>query len=226
IELAHEVESAAHVLPGDHLSGVHAERDAVEREGLVLAGEEIRSRVRALDGTVLGRVEHAEGRHELTGAVYGDGELAPGHLADPRGEELGAAEYSLERTREAVGEAPADGGLGHDGGRRAGREDAGKARLLQESATFHLSLSQVISAANDSPGVAMPGDRNVCSPSVMEAARGGKRGQRQLISPITKPRPRYTSVAAPGAGLAVANAGVPAPRAIPARVEQAASSIR
>ena len=92
----------------------------------------------ALDRALLHRVEDLQRRHDLSGRVRGDLELAFGQLADALAEERSRAVDRVETLGEAGGEAPLDlrrslrdRRRGDGGGRKPGTG------LRQESASFH-----------------------------------------------------------------------------------------
>jgi hypothetical protein len=138
VELAHQLQAVAFVLPGRHLAAVQTEGNrAADRKGLVLAEEVVGRGVGHLDGGVLHTVDHAEGRHQLAAGVHRDLELAAGHLADLFGEGFRAAVNGVQRLGEAGSQAPAQRGLRVHGRCGSRRQDAGQTGFAHKRTTFH-----------------------------------------------------------------------------------------
>ena len=102
----------------------------------------------ALDRALLNRVEDLQRRHELSGRVRGDLELAFRQLADALAEECARAVDRVETLGEAGGETPLDLRRRlRDRRRRDGGGCKPGTGLRQEIASFHHGPSLEVTAA-------------------------------------------------------------------------------
>jgi hypothetical protein len=139
VEVVQQLLAAAEVPPCVLHARIEAEwHRGAEREGRVLADEQIGCGFAHLDGAALDRVGRIEPRHDLAGREHLDAKLVVGRLRHRLGELLGGPEYRVERFRKARRQAPLElrhrlrnGGLRDRTGCKAG---TGRSQKL---ATFH-----------------------------------------------------------------------------------------
>jgi len=139
-EFTDELQAAALVQPGILLACVETKRqDRVEDEGWILADVEIGQGVAAFDRSVLHRVHHLQGRHDLAGSKWLDLELPVGRLGDTLGDLRTAAVKRIEALGIAGGQSPVDPGV-RLGDRRSGDgrcRTGGKTGAAKEFAAVH-----------------------------------------------------------------------------------------
>src|SRR6266404_395588 len=100
------------VVPGILLARVEAEGDRrAEGEGLVLAEVVVRGGMAALHCAGLHRIEHLQPADDFPGREQLDVELAPGRLAHPLADQLGAPVEGIQALRPARSHPPIDGRL-------------------------------------------------------------------------------------------------------------------
>ncbi len=142
VELVEEIEPAAVIGPGGHLTRVQAEGDGgAERVGRILADVVIRRRMGHLDGAVGDRIGRLRRSDDLARREGLDLETAVGRLRHVAHEQLGRPEERVEGFREARRQPPLHlrHGLGDCGaGNRAGGE-TGSCRG-EELTTLHRTL--------------------------------------------------------------------------------------
>ena len=121
------------------LAHVHAPRHGgVEHEGRILADEETRQGIGALDGAVLRGIEGLESTDDLARRKRLELELVVGRLRDALGNHLALAEERIEALRVGRGHTPTYFRLRLRNGRgRNGACRGGQARAFENFSSVH-----------------------------------------------------------------------------------------
>jgi len=132
VEVAQQLHAIAFKHPRIHLALVQAEwNGTAQGEGFVLAKEIIRGGIGHVDGTVLDRIDHTESRHDFSGCMGADLDLATGQFLDFGSKNFGATEQGVQRFGEAGSQAKTQNLLSLDSGCDTGGQNASNTGMLK-----------------------------------------------------------------------------------------------